>query len=242
MKGVLYREWVLFSAQRAGFWLGLAEPAFYLTFFLAGIGQMLGGGGYVLFAFPGLLAMMAMVVGQRAGVPVFFDRMTGEAETLCSLPLPRVAFLSGRLITAVARMWVETILAIGLGLLLYPPLRTLSPTAWLFLTLGAGGAAVLWSCIFIWIAGTVRNQTQFNLAMNLVISPLLLTSTAFYPLEHLPAWVRWVGAANPMSYVVTGLRAAVVLRMPGWLDVAVVAATGIIAFAGAWRSFGCLRP
>lgn len=242
MRGVIYREWMLLSGSPASFWHGILDPILYLVFFLAGIGQLAGGRSYIIFAFPGVLALMSLAVGQSAGVPVFFDRFTGERETLFSLPVPRVFFLVGRLMTALVRMWSQAVVAVGLGLLLYPALRSIGWLSFMLLVMGSGAVAVIWSCIAIWVAASVKNQAQFNLAINLLVTPVLMTSSAFYPLENLPLWLRWIGRLNPMSYFITGLRSAIGLGAAGWGTLLVVAATGIIAYIGAQRSFTSLQP
>ena len=96
---VFYREWALFRANQAAYWFALLEPALYLLFFLPGISHLTHGNEhYAAFALPGVLAILAMTVSQHTGAPVFFDRFTGEAETLRTLPISQAAMLSGRLI------------------------------------------------------------------------------------------------------------------------------------------------
>lgn len=235
MAAVLYREWALFSANQSAFWLALLTPFLYLLFFLPGVGQMLAdrGENYALFAFPGVLMTMALNVAQSVGAPIFFDRYTGEIETLFALPVPRSMLLAGRLITAVLRTWVQCAVAMALTLALYAPLRDLGPSVMLLLLVGSGLIAVVLSSLFILLAAVVRNQGQFNLVMNLLITPLLLTSSAFYPTQNLPVWIRWLSDVNPLSYLLADLRAIMGLQSVTWLDVTVPAVFAALVVAGA---------
>lgn len=233
--GVLYREWALFSTNQSDFWLALVTPVIYLLFFLPGVGQMLtgGDGAYVLFAFPGVLLIMALNVAQSVGAPVFFDRYTGEMETLFTLPVPRSFFVLGRLITALLRTWLQSIATVIIAIVLYPPVRSLGLTKVLLVVLGSGAATLMLTGLFIWVAAAVRNQGWFNVSMNVVITPLLLTSSAFYPVENLPTWLALLSKANPLTYLLASLRAIMGLQTPGMLDVIVPAGFTLVLLAGA---------
>jgi ABC-2 type transport system permease protein len=70
----------------------------------------------------------------------------------------------------------------------------------------------------------------------LVVMPLFFASSALYPLAIMPAWLRAVAHANPLSYEVHGMRDLLLGISAGgalWLDFTVVAgflvATALIA-------------
>jgi ABC-2 type transport system permease protein len=42
--------------------------------------------------------------------------------------------------------------------------------------------------------------------MNLLNLPLTFASSAFFPLERMPDWLRTVASVNPLSYTIDGLR------------------------------------
>lgn len=214
LSGVIYREWGLFLAGQSAFWLGLVTPFLYLLFFLPGVGLMLGTSehSYVLFAFPGVLLIIALHIAQSVGAPIFFDRYTGEIETLFTLPVPRYALVLGRLGTAVARTGTQSAVTLILAAAIYPAVRALGPGPLLLLVAGAGGIALVLTAMFIWMAAAVRDQGQFNLIMNLTITPLLLTSSAFYPIENFPVLLRYLAAANPLTYLLAILRATMGLH------------------------------
>jgi ABC-2 type transport system permease protein len=48
----------------------------------------------------------------------------------------------------------------------------------------------------------------FHLLMNLVLFPFLFLSGAFFPLDDLPAWLKVLGALNPLSYAVDAMQLA----------------------------------
>lgn len=208
LASVLYREWALFSSSRSSFLSALIEPVIYVVFFLPGIGQMLSAGQttYILFALPGIMLIAALSVGVNIGSPVFFDRYTGEMETLFTLPVARDMFFVGRLTSAFLRMAAKSTVTLILASTLYPAVRTLGATKLLALLVAASCVSVVVSCFFIYVASTVKNQGQFNLYMNLLITPLLPTSSAFYPIENLPPWLFQIASFNPLTHLVADLR------------------------------------
>jgi len=238
LASVLYREWALFSSNRSSFLSALIEPVIYIVFFLPGIGHMLSAGqsSYILFALPGVLLIAALSVGINVGSPVFFDRYTGEMETLFTLPVPRDMFFFGRLISAFLRMFVKGIVTIILASMLYPAVRSLGFGALIALLLVASGVSVVVSCFFICVAATVKNQGQFNLYMNLLITPLMLTSSAFYPIENLPGWLKQVAAINPLTYLVAGLRSVTTGTVPPAGTSPLILIIGSVSiFTALWR-------
>jgi ABC-2 type transport system permease protein len=69
-----------------------------------------------------------------------------------------------------------------------------------------------------------------------VVMPLFFASSALYPLSIMPAWLRIVAHANPLSYEVHGMRDLLLGISAGgnlWLDFTVaigfLAATALIA-------------
>lgn len=205
---VLYREWVLFTATQSTYWGALVEPVLYLLFFLPGMGALMPARAHwALFALPGVLTILAMTVSQHVGAPVFFDRYTGEAETLTTLPVASGWVTLGRLVTALVRMPIQAALAIALAWILFATVRAVSPVSLAVLWLLAGVSAVVLSTLTLWAATVVANPAQFNLVFGLLMTPLLLTSAAFYPVSDLPSVMRVLASVNPVTYLVIDMRA-----------------------------------
>jgi ABC-2 type transport system permease protein len=58
----------------------------------------------------------------------------------------------------------------------------------------------------------------------LVMMPLFFASSALYPLEILPGWIRAIALVNPLTYEVHGMRELLLGVSVGalWLDFVVV--------------------
>ena len=55
-------------------------------------------------------------------------------------------------------------------------------------------------------ASKMRDMQTFPLIMNLIVMPLLLVSSAFFPLKNLPPQASTAALFNPLFYMVDGLR------------------------------------
>jgi ABC-2 type transport system permease protein len=103
----------------------------------------------------------------------------------------------------------------------------------------------------LFIASRIRSMEAFQAVMQLLMFPLLFISPVLFPVETLPSWLATMVRINPVSYGVDAIRQAVMgveasapfgiylfgYRMTIALDVAVVAAFGIIMLSLAIRSF-----
>jgi ABC-2 type transport system permease protein len=92
------------------------------------------------------------------------------------------------------------------------------------------------ACLSMILASLVKTRERFMGIGQLVVMPLFFASSALYPLAIMPAWLRAVAHANPLSYEVHGMRDLLLGISAGgalWLDFTVVAgflvATALIA-------------
>ena len=60
------------------------------------------------------------------------------------------------------------------------------------------------------IASKMRDMQSYPIIMNLIIMPLLLVSSAFFPLQNLPKEALYATQINPLFYMVDGLRGSLI--------------------------------
>ena len=93
--------------------------------------------------------------------------------------------------------------------------------ALVLLLLGTGGFA----CLSMILASLVKTRERFMGIGQLVMMPLFFASSALYPLAIMPAWLRIVAHANPLTYEVHGMRDLLLGISAGgrlWLDFTVM--------------------
>jgi len=81
------------------------------------------------------------------------------------------------------------------------------------------------------ILATKLTDTEGFMAITpLVTFPIFFLSGAFFPLEAMPAWLRYVMYINPLTYGVDGLRGTLIgiSYFPLWLDFIVLLVLSIV--------------
>ena len=231
--------WVLAS--------GLAEPVFYLLSIGIGLGKLVGtvpgpGGSpvaYATYVAPALLAASAMNGAvYESTYNVFYKLKYARIyDAVLSTPLRAGDLAAGEIATALIRGSIYG----AVFVVMMAALGDIA-SAWAVLALPA---AVLIGFAFAaaGMAATtfMRSWTDFDL-VQLVLLPLFLFSTTFYPLSTYPRWLQIVVEITPLYQGVTLERALTLGAVHGGLliQVAYLSAMGVAGLAVAGRRVGIL--
>jgi len=212
----------------------LLQPMFFLFVF----GKLLISLGYInsdyaSLLFPGLVALTAVVTAIEAMTfPMVIEfGWTKEIEDRLLAPLPLWAVAAEKVVFATLQAVVAAavMFPIGIGVLGSVPYRAAG--LGLLVAVVVLGSMV-GACIGMMI-GTFVPPTKIALAFSLIFTPLLFTGATQYPwplLAHL-RWFQVLTAANPITYVSEGTRAALVPNIPhipGWICLLVLAGSLVI--------------
>lgn len=217
----------------------LLQPVFFLFVFgklLTSLGYT--SSGYSDLLFPGLVALTATVTAiQAMAFPLVAEfSWTKEIEDRLLAPLPLWAVAAEKVVFATLRALVASavMFPIGIGVLGSIPDRA-DGLGLLIGVLLLG--SLVGACIGMTV-GTFVPPTKINIAFALIFTPLLFTGATQYPWPSLGQHLRWfqvLSAANPITYVSEGMRAALVPNIPhipGWIC--------LLALAGSLAIFGTL--
>ncbi len=217
----------------------LLQPVFFLFVFgklLTSLGYT--SSGYSNLLFPGLVALTATVTAiQAMAFPLVAEfSWTKEIEDRLLAPLPLWAVAGEKVVFATLRALVASavMFPIGIGVLGSIPFRA-DGLGLLIGVLLLG--SLVGACIGMTV-GTFVPPTKINIAFALIFTPLLFTGATQYPWPSLGQHLRWfqvLSAANPITYVSEGMRAALVPNIPhipGWIC--------LLALAGSLAIFGTL--
>ena len=194
-----------------------------------------GSGDSRAYLAPGVMAQAALFVAIFFGLGVIWERDVGQLQRLLATPLPRLGIVLGKATGAAIRALAQAVvllvvIAIARISIHWSVQGVLGAIALLLL----GTAA--FACLSMILASLVRTRERFMGIGQLVVMPLFFASSALYPLAIMPAWLRIVAHANPLSYEVSGMR-DLLLGIPAggrlWLDFSVLIvfllATAIVA-------------
>jgi ABC-2 type transport system permease protein len=234
---VTWRELPAFLAQV------ILQPLFLLLVF----GKVLGSLGYTQHGyadllFPGLLALTAVITSmQTLAFPLVAEfGWTREIEDRLLAPMPTSYVAAEKVVFAVVRAVVATLVMIPIGLLVLGSI----PWRWSGLPLFVAGLVLgaLVGAGFGLLLGTAVQPQRISLVFSLVFTPLLFTGCSQYPWPSLDRlrWFQIITAANPMTYVSETLRASLVPGVPHiepWICVLVMIASVCVLMVVGIRGF-----
>jgi ABC-2 type transport system permease protein len=185
----------------------LGQPLLFLVAMGFGFGpifQMAGGGNYMNFLVPGIVAMSILFTSTFMGIEIIWDRQFGFLKETLVAPVPRIHIMIGRTLggatVAVFQGCIVMILSLFVG---FKPV-----------SLGGVILAIIFmimvATIFTAIGtalGCIMNDIHgFQLIVNFLIMPLFFLSGALFPLDGLPKLIQIFTYFNPLSYGVDGIR------------------------------------
>jgi ABC-2 type transport system permease protein len=181
---------------------------------------------YLQFLTPGVLAQSVLFIAIFFGIASIRERELGIITKFLVSPTPRTILVGSRALAASLRGLSQALIVVLLATALGVRLNAT--------VLGLGGVVVaivlgsaLFSTLSMIIASLVKTQERFLGIGQLLTMPLFFASNAIYPISIMPAWLRPLAYANPLTYLVDALRT---LMLPGehgafplWVDLAVLA-------------------
>jgi ABC-2 type transport system permease protein len=170
-----------------------------------------GSLSYLQFLTPGILAQSVLFIAIFYGIASIRERELGIIIKFLVSPAPRTILVGGRALSASMRGLSQAVVVLILAAALSVHLDVSALTVAGVVVAVALGSA-LFSTLSMVIASLVRTQERFLGIGQLLTMPLFFASNAIYPLSDMPAWLRPVALANPLTYLVDALRS---LLTPG---------------------------
>lgn len=238
------REVVRFLRQRSRVTGALGQPIVFWLLLGGGLSASFqpagapAGVGYVEYFYPGMIGLVLLFTAIFATISTVEDRKEGFLQGVLVAPVSRTTVVLGQAFGA-------TTLAVSQGALCL----FLAPLLGIALSPGAVAATLLvmvlvamsLTSLGLVIAWRTDSTQGFHAIMNLMLIPIWLLSGALFPAAGAPAPLRWLMAANPLTYGMAALRRCIYLTSgtsPGQVapllpSLLVMAVFCMLAFAGA---------
>ncbi len=222
----------------------LGQPILFLVALGFGLGALYktaeGGGSFVDFLAPGIIAMSILFTAMFAGIEVIWDRQFGFLKETLVAPVSRFKIMWGRTLggatTAILQGIVVLIITIAIG---FRPVWALLPLALVFMIL----IGIFFTSLGTALASKLNDMQAFPLIMNFLIMPLFFLSGALFPLDTAPQALKIISYFNPLTYGVDGLRGALsgISHFGIGIDLIVCAGLSIIILAIGSRMFNKIQ-
>jgi len=188
----------------------LGQPVMFLIALGFGFGpifQKAGGGDYIQFLAPGVIAMGILFTAMFMGIEIIWDKQFGFLKETLVAPVSRLSIMIGRTLggatVALAQGVIVFLIAWAIG---FHPSFAMIGVAFIFMFL----IAMLFTGIGTAIASVMDDMQGFPLVTNFLVMPLFFLSGSLFPLAGLPPVIEVIARLDPLSYGIDGLRGALV--------------------------------
>lgn len=206
--GIVVRDVIRAFRQKGRLIGGLARSFMWLLLVGTGynaIARVEGVSSYQAFVYPGLVVMAVLFGAMLTAISTVYDREFGMLRLMLAGPAGVSAILAGRAIAATIIGILQGCVLLFLLPLFIPVTASQFVKAVGALALGAAASGALG----LLVAAPLRSVENFAGVINVVLFPLFFLSGALYPTSRMPAGLRHAAQANPVSYAVDLMRAAI---------------------------------
>jgi daunorubicin/doxorubicin transport system permease protein len=185
----------------------VAIPVVFTLMFTYLFGGALAGSPhrYLTFILPGTLVMAVLLVSMYAGTGLTTDRSKGITERFRSLPIWRLAPVTGALLGDIARYLLAAALVAGLGVAM-----GFRPDGGAPGMLAGIGLLLIFALALSWAWTTLglllRTPQAVMSTGTVVLFPLTLASNVFVSPRTMPGWLQAFVTVNPVSHLVNAER------------------------------------
>jgi ABC-2 type transport system permease protein/oleandomycin transport system permease protein len=184
------------------------QPVMFVLLFVYVFGGAISTPGYdyVDFLIPGIIVQNIAFGGFVTALGLNEDLHKGLIDRFRSLPMARAAVLGGRTLSDVVTNLLSVFVLLVTGLLIgfsfdADALEIVGGIALLLLF----GYAFSW--VFALLGLIVSSPEAANSLGFIAVFPLTFISSAFVPVESMPAGLQWFAEINPFTIVVDAMRA-----------------------------------
>ena len=217
----------------------LGQPVLFLVALGFGFGPIYakaGGGNYMQFLAPGIIAMSILFTAIFAGIEVIWDKQFGFLKETLVAPVSRIKIMLGRTLGGATVATIQGIIVFIITLFI--GFRPVSVLMAIFSFVIMFLIAMLFTALGTAIASRLEDMQGFQLIMNFLVMPLFFLSGALFPIDSLPNTFEAIVRIDPLSYGVDALRGVLSnsAHFGLGLDLSVlVSFVVIITIIGAWQ-------
>lgn len=221
------------------------SPLFFLLAMGLGLGSLVdgsaggvGGQPYLQYVVPGIVAVQAMWLSFSESTYAVFGylRWNQMYAGMLATPLRVTEVLGGHLAVVGLHLLVATAIFIGVAALFGA-----FTSGWVLMAVPVGLVTGLaFAAPTFALSATLESDNGFGILYRFVITPLMLFSGTFFPVDQLPAALQPVAWVTPLWHGVELSRDAASGTPPGWAGLghlAVLVAYVVVGWLLAHRQF-----
>lgn len=187
--------------------VSLFQPLLFFVAFGFGFGPTFakaGGGDYIEFLAPGIIAMTILFGSVMNGVETIMDKQFGFLKETLVAPVPRYKIMLGRALggatVAFCQGFFVLLITFLFGFRVQNYFNLIFVFGIMFLI------ALIFSAFGIAIASKLDDMHAFPMIINFLVMPIFFLSGALFSLEGLPEILGFLTRFNPLVYGVDAMR------------------------------------
>jgi ABC-2 type transport system permease protein len=231
--------WIAISLLQPVIWLLLFGALFKRVAEIPGFED----DSYIEFLTPGVIVMLAVSSAGWTGMGFIEDINRGVMDRILVSPIWRGALNAGSVVQAVLSIAVQSLVVIGLALVVGAHFRNGIEGVAVLIALAALLGAIFASLSNGFAVLTRERETLIG-AVSMVVLPLTFLSSTLMQQSLLPDWVRWAARFNPVNWAAEAGRSAAT-QQADWSLIAtrfgLLAALLIVSATFATRAFGAYQ-
>lgn len=236
------REMIKFFRARFRIIGSIAMPVFMLIFMGFGFRRVNVPGlppeiGYFQYFVPGIIGMTLLFTGLSIGMVVLMDRQFGFLKEIMVTPASRVSIVLGRIAggatTSLIQAFLMLIIAMFMGFTI-PGIVQVVAAFFIMLMI-----SVIFISAGLIVSARLHDVHDYNNIMSFLNFPIFLLSGALFPIQNLPAAIRFLSYLDPLTYGVDAMRGLLigVSAFPLVIDSIILAGTAIVSILAGARAF-----
>ncbi|CBH49711.1 ABC transporter permease [Rhodococcus hoagii] len=183
------------------------QPIIFTFMFTYIFGGAISGDveSYLPIIIPGILVQTVITASIVTGTQLREDMDKGVFDRFKSLPIARIAPLSGALIADVVRYLIATTITVVVGIAMgYRPGGGFVGVVYAAMLVMVCAFAISW--IFALMGVLMSKAASVQGTSMMILFPLTFMSNAFVPADTMPGWMQAFVNVNPVSHLVTAVR------------------------------------
>jgi len=253
------RELIRFSRDRLWIVVQLVQPFLFLFVLGTGLSRIASAGTHGVdlrtFVYPGVLCMAVMFTALFSAASIVWDREFGFLREMMVAPVQRSSIVIGKCLGGTTVAGIQGLIVIALG-----PLVGVHYTLLLLVSVIVLQLVLAFSitAFGVMAAARVKQMQSFMALTQMIVLPMFFLAGALFPVSGLPLWLAILNRLDPLTYAVDPMRRLVFAhlhmseaarrvldpgvawwgwRVPGLLEVGVVAGLGLLMLAIAIAEF-----
>ncbi|MDW7732185.1 MAG: ABC transporter permease [Methanolobus sp.] len=200
------REMLRYKRSRSRIVGSLATPLFFLIIMGSALGSAmtLRSGRYIDYMAPGIIGMSILFSSLMGGVSIIWDREFGFLKEILVAPVSRIFTALGKATGGVTAAMIQGTLLIVISGHIGVNYTSVSGQLFCILIMFIMGLGFIG--LGMALASRIDSHEGFQMVMTFLTLPMLMASTAFYPMENLPSWLSIPVRLNPLTYGIEAMR------------------------------------